>query len=53
MPPEMRASFFIAGPGIAAGKDLGLVDMRQIAPTLAVLLKVQLPTATQVVLPLR
>ena len=51
--PEMRASFFIVGPGIAAGKDLGLVDMRQIAPTLAGLLKLQLPTAAQPALPLR
>ena len=49
--PEMRASFFITGPGIAAGKDLGVVDMRQIAPTLAGLLKLQLPSATQPALP--
>jgi hypothetical protein len=32
--PEMRASFFIEGPKIAPGKDMGTVDMRQIAPTL-------------------
>ena len=51
--PEMRASFFIAGPGITAGKDLGVVDMRQIAPTLAGLLKLQLPSATKSALPLR
>ena len=30
--PEMRASFFVAGPGIARGRDLGVIDMRQIAP---------------------
>ena len=45
--PEMRASFFIAGQGIARGKDLGLVDMRRIAPTLAGLLRVPLPSAPQ------
>ena len=45
--PEMRASFFIMGPGIARGKQLGVIDMRQIAPTLAAILGVQLPAATQ------
>ena len=45
--PEMRASFFIVGPGIVAGRDLGLIDMRQIAPTLARVLQVQLPGAGQ------
>ena len=45
--PEMRASFFIMGPGIARGKQLGVIDMRQIAPTLAAILGVPLPAATQ------
>jgi predicted AlkP superfamily pyrophosphatase or phosphodiesterase len=45
--PEMRASFFVSGPGIATGRNLGLIDMRQIAPTLASLLNVKLPTASQ------
>jgi predicted AlkP superfamily pyrophosphatase or phosphodiesterase len=45
--PEMRSSFFILGPGIAAGKNLGLIDMRQIAPTLASILGVKLDSATQ------
>ena len=44
--PEMRAAFFISGRGIARGRDLGLIDMRQIAPSLAQLLGVPLPTAT-------
>jgi predicted AlkP superfamily pyrophosphatase or phosphodiesterase len=43
--PEMRASFFMAGKGIAAHRDLGIIDMRQIAPTVARLLKVSLPAA--------
>lgn len=50
--PDMHASFFVTGPGIAAGKDLGLVDMRRIAPTLAENLKVSLPSAALPVLPL-
>lgn len=45
--PEMRAAFFITGPGIAQHRDLGLIDMRQIAPTLAQLLGVRLPAAAQ------
>jgi predicted AlkP superfamily pyrophosphatase or phosphodiesterase len=42
---EMRASFFIAGNGIAHHRDLGLIDMRQIAPTVAAILKVRMPSA--------
>jgi predicted AlkP superfamily pyrophosphatase or phosphodiesterase len=42
--PEMHAAFFIAGPGIARGRDLGTIDMRQIAPTLAQILGVGLST---------
>jgi predicted AlkP superfamily pyrophosphatase or phosphodiesterase len=51
--PEMRAAFFIAGPGIARGRDLGLIDMRQIAPTVAGLLGVRLSSATQAPLAVR
>lgn len=32
---ELLASFFIAGPGIQRGADLGQIDMRSVAPTLA------------------
>jgi hypothetical protein len=42
---EMDSSFFIAGPGVAAGRDLGQIDMRDIAPTLATLLRVDLSAA--------
>jgi predicted AlkP superfamily pyrophosphatase or phosphodiesterase len=45
--PEMRASFFVLGAGIAKGRDLGVIDMRQIAPTVASILGVSLPTAKQ------
>lgn len=44
--PAMRASFFITGPRIARHRDLGVIDMRQIAPTVAQLLDVRLPSAT-------
>lgn len=45
--PQMHASFFVRGPNIDAGRDLGVIDMRQIAPTLAGILGVQLPQKTQ------
>jgi hypothetical protein len=43
--PEMRASFFAVGAGIAHHRDLGVVDMRQIAPTVARILRVPMPAA--------
>ncbi|MFN7946307.1 MAG: ectonucleotide pyrophosphatase/phosphodiesterase [Blastocatellia bacterium] len=42
---DMESSFFISGPGIPAGSNLGQIDMRDIATTLAALMKVALPTA--------
>jgi predicted AlkP superfamily pyrophosphatase or phosphodiesterase len=42
---EMDASFFLAGPGVPHGAALGRIDMRDIAPMLAGLLGVALPTA--------
>jgi predicted AlkP superfamily pyrophosphatase or phosphodiesterase len=45
--PEMHASFFIIGNGIAHARSLGIIDMRQIAPTAAGILGVSLPTAKQ------
>lgn len=43
--PEMRSTFLIMGPGIAKGRDLGEIDMRAIAPTLAKVMGTTLPTA--------
>ena len=43
--PELRAAFFLVGPGVPAGRSLGLVDMRDIAPTLAQRLGLALPAA--------
>ncbi len=45
--PEMHAAFFAKGRGIAAGRALGVIDMRRIAPTLAALLGVELPSARE------
>jgi predicted AlkP superfamily pyrophosphatase or phosphodiesterase len=49
--PEMRSTFLIAGPGIAKGRDLGEVDMRAIAPTLARAMGAVLPGAEKPALP--
>lgn len=43
--PEMRSTFLIAGPGVAKGRDLGEIDMRSIAPTLARVMGTTLPGA--------
>jgi predicted AlkP superfamily pyrophosphatase or phosphodiesterase len=41
----MESSFFIVGPGISGGHNLGRIDMRDIAPTLAARLGLSLPAA--------
>ena len=43
--PDLRASFFLVGPGVPAGRALGLIDMRDVAPTLARRVGLSLPTA--------
>ena len=50
--PELRASFFILGPNMRKGLDLGEIDMRSIAPTLALYLNVPLPSAKLQPLPI-
>jgi predicted AlkP superfamily pyrophosphatase or phosphodiesterase len=42
---DMQASFFIVGLGIPSGRNLGEIDMRDVAPTLAGLLGVSLHDA--------
>jgi len=42
---ELRASFFLVGPGVPAGRSLGIIDMRDVAPTLAHAAGLSLPTA--------
>jgi predicted AlkP superfamily pyrophosphatase or phosphodiesterase len=44
--PEMHATLMIVGPDVPAHASLGEIDMRSIAPTLAKLLGVPLPSAT-------
>ena len=51
--PDMRAAFFVSGSGLARARNLGVIDMRQIAPTLAALLGVALPDASGSVLNVR
>jgi predicted AlkP superfamily pyrophosphatase or phosphodiesterase len=43
--PDLRASFFFVGPGIPQAHALGVIDMRDIAPTLAHVTQLALPTA--------
>ncbi len=44
--PDLRAAFLLIGPGIPAGRSLGLIDMRDIAPTLAHAVGLSLPSAS-------
>jgi hypothetical protein len=43
--PDLRAAFFIEGPGVPAGRSLGIIDMRDVAPTLVHLAHLSLPSA--------
>ena len=43
--PNLRSSFMIQGKGIAQGRDLHVIDMRQLAPTFAGLLNIKLSAA--------
>jgi predicted AlkP superfamily phosphohydrolase/phosphomutase len=43
--PDLRAAFFLVGPGVPAGRSLGLLDMRDVAPTLARLVRLSFPSA--------
>lgn len=43
--PLMRSSFMMMGKGVAKGRNLGEIDMRAIAPTLAKKMGVALPDA--------
>jgi hypothetical protein len=42
----MRSTFIITGPGVPVHGSLGEIDMRDIAPTVAKILDVSLPSAT-------
>jgi hypothetical protein len=45
--PQMRSSFFAIGSGIARHRDVGIIDMRQIAPTVAGFMGIDLPGVSQ------
>jgi predicted AlkP superfamily pyrophosphatase or phosphodiesterase len=49
--PQLLASFFIAGPKIKSGVNLGEIDMRSIAATLARAMGVSFPSADLPALP--
>jgi predicted AlkP superfamily pyrophosphatase or phosphodiesterase len=42
---DLRAAFFLVGPGVPAGRSLGVIDMRDVAPTLAHEVGLSLPSA--------
>ena len=46
-PANLQSSFMLLGKGVPAGKKLGSVDMRAIAPTLAAIMGFPLPAAEQ------
>lgn len=46
-PPNLRSTFMLMGKPVPAGKDLGQIDMRAIAPTLAEIMRVSLPDAEE------
>jgi predicted AlkP superfamily phosphohydrolase/phosphomutase len=50
--PELNAFFLIAGDGIAQRGDIGDIDMRAVAPTLAAVMHVSLPGADAAALPI-
>ena len=43
--PEMNSAFFLVGPGVPEARSVGIIDLRDIAPTLAGFLGVSLPQA--------
>jgi predicted AlkP superfamily pyrophosphatase or phosphodiesterase len=43
--PELRSSFFVVGEGVPKNKNLGVIDIRDIAPTLAGLVGLQMKSA--------
>ena len=52
-PANLRATFMAMGPRVTPGKDLGLIDMRAIAPTLAKAMGARLPDAEAAPIDLR
>lgn len=51
--PALRSTFLLMGRGIPTGRAMGEIDMRAIAPTLARIMAVPLPTAEVAAIELR
>lgn len=50
--PELYASFLMMGTGVARGKDVGVIDMRQVAATLANVMGISLsPSSAEKAIP--
>jgi len=49
--PDLQAAFIIAGPRVRRGLDVGIIDMRSIAPTLAECMGVKFTTSDLKALP--
>jgi hypothetical protein len=43
--PELRSTFMVLGSDVAKGRNLGVIDMRQIAPSVPTMLGIKLPEA--------
>lgn len=52
-PANLQSTFMIMGKGVRASKDLGQIDMRAIAPTLAKMMGATLPDAESAPVPLQ
>jgi predicted AlkP superfamily pyrophosphatase or phosphodiesterase len=43
--PDLRAAFFLVGPGVPQAHSFGIIDMRDVAPTVAHRIGIALPSA--------
>jgi predicted AlkP superfamily pyrophosphatase or phosphodiesterase len=43
--PDLHAAFFLVGPGVPEAHSLGIIDMRDVAPTLAHVVGLSFPSA--------
>ncbi len=52
-PANLQSTFLLMGEGVPAGRKLGQIDMRAIAPTLARIMGASLPDAEKPAIDLR
>ena len=43
--PDLRAAFFLVGPGVPQAHSFGIIDMRDVAPTVAHRIGLAFPSA--------